>query len=237
MVHVFVGLEKGIKFSNQFSPFDNLGIGVVLQVLDSKVFFKSWSIFNVSQALYRKTNTQTPILELIPVKPLQWCCCEPEAGSYSGPAGPACPVLCYSHQSPLITSRSLSSLILKLNRFLVAKLLPLFPPPVISEKVVKEKSSFKLEFICGLLVLFYSLSAQIVLLLPLCLPSSVLSPCVQFTGSKFSRSFSRLQEPYLYASLSGHLSTAHVILRARLLISCLSNKSFPSWGARPRNGV
>lgn len=41
---------KGIKISIESFPFKNLGIGIVLQVLDSKIFFKSSSKSNVSQA-------------------------------------------------------------------------------------------------------------------------------------------------------------------------------------------
>ena len=102
--------------------------------------------------------------------------------------------------SLLIPSVSLSGLILKLNRFLEAKLLLFSPPPVISEEVAEEESSFKLQFVCGLFILTLCQCCpltQIALLLPLFSPSFFPSPCVELTGSKFSLGFARLREPYL----------------------------------------
>lgn len=75
---------KGIKISNELFPFKILGIGIVPQVLDLKVFFKSKSKSDVSQALCRAANKQTPIPEPAPLK---WCCCDPEMGTYRAPSG------------------------------------------------------------------------------------------------------------------------------------------------------
>lgn len=133
-------LWKRIRFLNQFCPSENIGLSVVLQVLNLKVFFKFWPISEDSQGkvVSKENKTSRIPSQSLPVKSLWWCCCDSQTGIYSGSSQPSRSVFCYYHQSPLILSISLSGLLLKLNRFLLQVLLPLPLYSIISEEVVKK---------------------------------------------------------------------------------------------------
>lgn len=82
-----------------------------------------------------------------------------------------CPALSYCHPSPPTPSRNLSSLILKLNRSLVAKLSPPSLSSVMSEEVIQRKLCGLFTLICSLSVLSFSTGSSPSFVFALLFPS------------------------------------------------------------------